>query len=335
LKFKKNSGYDTGEKKKSRFNPFTRYGKDGAGIEIEENLIENPNLKNFFKLFTRKFREICTLNLYYVFGNFPIFFAMFALSGYVSMTSTAPYHQVFAPLRGVLKFESSAVSAALGNIFGIEAQITVNTTATYIFYALTALIFLTFGLVNVGVTFNMRNLICAEPVFMWSDFWYAIKRNLRQAIIFGIIDLALTLLLAWDVFYCYHNLGPTMVNVMFYFTLFGAVIYFFMRFYIYLMMVTYDLSLFKLIKNGLIFSLLGFKRNIMAMLGIVVILAMNYVLLSVYIPIGIIIPFIFLFGAGTFISAYAAYPKIKMIDSGEGADDETASEANAVPEELM
>ena len=332
--FKKNNGYSTGEKKQSKFNPFNSYGKDGKGIEIEEKLIENPNLKNFFNLFIRKLREICTLNLYYLFGNFPFLFALFAISGYVSMTSSAPYHQVFAPLRGVLKFENSAVSAALGNIFGVEAQITVNTTATYVFYGLTALLIFTFGLVNVGVTFNMRNLICSEPVFMWSDFWYAIKRNLRQGIIFGIIDLALTLLLAWDVFYCYHNLGPTMVNVMFYFTLFGAVIYFFMRFYIYLMMVTYDLSLRKLIKNGLIFALLGFKRNIMATLGIVVILAMTYVLMSVYMPIGIIVPFVFLFGAGTFMTTYAAYPKIKMIDSGEGASDET-SDTNSVPEELM
>lgn len=318
------------EKKKKRFNIFSRYEKDGPGVyEDEEKIIENPSFVNFFKLFGRKFRDIFTVNAYIVFGNFPVLFALFALSGYVSMTSSAPYYQVYAPLRGVMKFENSAVSAALGNIFGLEAHITVNTTATYIFYALAALVIFTFGIVNVGTTFNLRNLICGEPVFMWADFWYAVKKNLRQGIIYGVVDIVLIFLLAYDIVYFYYNLGPTMMNIMFYFSLFAAIIYFFMRFYIYLMMVTFDLSLFKLFKNGLIFALLGFKRNILAFLGIAVMLFFNYFLMIVYVPLGIIVPFIILFGAGSFMAAYAAYPKVKeiMIDPYNNEEDEDSSDS--------
>ena len=35
-------------------------------------------------------------------------------------------------------------------------------------------------------------------------------------------------------------------------------------------MVTFDLKIFKIIKNSLIFSLLGIKRNILAFLGIII-----------------------------------------------------------------
>ena len=325
-------GNDFG-KKTSRFNLFNRYAKDGRGVDKdEERITDNPNLINYFKLFGRRAREIFSTNLFYIFGNFPIFFAMFAMSGYVSMHSSAPYHQVYAPLRGALKFEgASAVSAALGNIFGLEAQITVNTTATNIFYGLTALLLLTFGIVNVGTTYNLRSMVRGEPIFMWSDFWYAVKRNLRQGMIFGAIDLILIALLAYDVVFFYHNLGPMMMNIMFYFSLFAIVIYFLMRLYAYLLMITFDLSLFKILKNSIIFALLGFKRNIMAVLGIGLMVFLNYFLLLVYVPIGIIIPFIILFGAGAFTGAYAAYPKIKefMIDRYQeenGEDDAETAE---------
>lgn len=324
MKYKK----DNNNENKPRFNLFNRYAKDGPGVEKDEEtekIIENPNFINFFKLFGRKFRDIFSINAYIILGNFPVFFAIFAMSGYPGTTTTTPYHQIYAPLRGALKFESSAVSAALGNIFGIEVSVPVYTTASYVFFALAALVLLTFGIVNVGTSYNLRNLIRSEPVFMWADFWYAVKKNLRQGIIYGIIDLILIFLLAYDVVFLYYNLGPMMMNIMFYFSLFAAVIYFFMRFYIYMMMVTFDLSLFKLFKNGLIFALLGFKRNVLALLGIVLIIALNYSLLLMYVPVGIIVPFIILFGAGSFIAAYAAYPKIKeiMIDpySSEQEDD--------------
>jgi hypothetical protein len=71
--------------------------------------------------------------------------------------------------------------------------------------------------------------------------------------------------------------------------------------------------MFKLFKNGLIFSLLGFKRNALAFLGIAFLVLINYFLMIVYMPLGVIMPFIFLFGAGSFTAAYAAYPKIKEI----------------------
>ena len=41
-----------------------------------------------------------------------------------------------------------------------------------------------------------------------------------------------------------------------------------MRFYIYNLLITFDIKIFKLIKNSLIFSALGIGRNLLALFGI-------------------------------------------------------------------
>ena len=108
-----------------------------------------------------------------------------------------------------------------------------------------------------------------------------------------------------------------MMNFMFYAAILLATLWFWMRFYIYLVMITFDLSIFKILKNALIFSLVGFKRNFMATLGIVVMVGLTYTIMLLYLPLGIIIPFVLLFADCTFMACYAAWPKIKeiMIDS--------------------
>lgn len=81
----------------------------------------------------------------------------------------------------------------------------------------------------------------------------------------------------------------------------------------YIVMVTFDLSIFKILKNALIFSLVGIKRNVMATLGIAAMVFITYYLMIVILPIGIIIPFVLLFADCAFMSCYAAFPKIKEI----------------------
>ena len=103
-------------------------------------------------------------------------------------------------------------------------------------------------------------------------------------------------------------------------------LYSFMRFYIYTIMVTFDLSLLKIIKNAAIFSLLGFGRNFVMFLGIAMLVMLTVSLASVFLPFGVISVFMILFSTCAFMGMYAAYPKIKkyMIDpyySGEENDD--------------
>ena len=206
------------------------------------------------------------------------------------------------------------MTAALYGIFGVQAEVGYPTTWTYIMYGLSALVLFTFGFVNVGTTYIIRNMIKGEPIFMWDDFWYAIKRNWKQGLIMGIIDVVVSLLVCYDIVFFYYNTGVSgMMNFMFYAAILLAALWFWMRFYIYLVMITFDLSIFKILKNALIFSLVGFKRNFMATLGIAVMVGLTYTIMLLYLPLGIIIPFVLLFADCTFMACYAAWPKIKEI----------------------
>ena len=288
------------------------YKLEGKGVKKEP---EGPkNLKNFFKTFAGKFTRLVTVNMYYIFGNFPILFAMLAFSGNLNRDSWAPAYKMFAPLWGVIKHEQSPVTAALFGIFGTQTSVGFPTVLTYIAWGLSLLLLFTFGYVNIGTTYIMRNMIKGEPIFMWDDFWYAIKRNLRQGMIMGIIDLVFSVLVVYDIVFFYFNTGVSMMmNIMFYASLLLALVWFWMRFYIYILLVTFDLSIFKIMKNSLIFSIIGFKRNFMATLGIATMLIITYLLMMSVFPIGIIIPFVLLFADCSFMACYAAFPKIKEI----------------------
>ena len=108
------------------------------------------------------------------------------------------------------------------------------------------------------------------------------------------------------------------------------------------MMITFDLSIRKILKNALIFVLLGFKRNIVGFLGIVAITAINAALilpgLRVNFALPLILPFFYLPALAGFIAAYAAWPNIQryMIDvydkPDQGKQQEDAAAADELPE---
>ena len=88
-------------------------------------------------------------------------------------------------------------------------------------------------------------------------------------------------------------------------------------------------NMLQIIKNALIFSLLGIKRNLMAIIGIFVVAFVNFTLYYLVPSVGILMPFIWTFSFSSFISAYCAYPIIKryMIDPHYGEDGGEAEEA--------
>ncbi len=283
--------------------------------DAEEDIIGPLNLKNFFKLFKRRIGKLLSLNLYIVVEAIPIAAVLLAMlwGPYVY----SPKSPLLSVLHGTMIASDSPVNSILYGVFGVQQKLPVYTPAMMILFLVLGLVFLLiFGPINVGSTYILRNMVRREPVFMWSDFWYAIKRNRKQGILFGMLDAILIAVLAFDLAYFYKMLGAGFVtDLMFYAVLLIAIVYFFMRFYIYIIMITFDLSIKKILKNALIFSVLGFKRNIMALIGIILMIALNFVLLYLFIPLNmmfpLILPVFYLLGFGGFMAAYAAYPKIE------------------------
>lgn len=305
------------DKKTRKFNWFGMYSVEGKGVDKDEpDIMEHPTFFNFFKLFRRHWTRLISVNLMMVIGNFPIFFYFIYRAGYFGVSASAPYFQQFIPVYGTSLFNESPVTAALFGAFGIQIPTTVNTQATLVFLWLTALLLFTFGPVNAGITYITRGMLRGEPVFLWQDFFGTIKKNLRQAIPMGMIDLIGLLLLGYDIIYFWSNLSSVQMYIMFYMSAFMFIIYFLMRFYIYHIMITFDLPIRKILKNSLIFAILGIKRNLMGLLGFIIVLAVNYLIFYTYVPVGIVLPFIITASFLMLIETYTAYPKIKefMID---------------------
>ncbi len=279
-----------------------------------------PTLGYFFKLLWRKMGKLLSLNLMMVVRFLPLVAIFFIyLFGRQTTTVESP---LFTPLLGAQLLGGDPVSGTLLGLFGEQQNAAFPTTAALvIMLVLFAFTAITWGWQTVGASYNLRSLVRGDSCFLWSDYFYAIKRNLRQGLIFGLIDVTVIVVLFFDWYYFNTLAGfHFSYSVMYFITMALVIIYASMRFYIYPMMITFDLPLKKLIKNAFIFSMLGIKRNAMALFGIVLIAGLNIALvlpsLSVGFTLPLILPFFYLPGFAGFASMYAAYPNIRryMID---------------------
>ena len=285
----------------------------GKGVDKEP---ESPkNFIGFFKYFKRHFNDIFKVNILLVIGSFPVFFALYAMTGNLNNISTAPTSPIFAQLHGAMLHgtQLSPVTMAMFGVHGIQGELSVMTTATAVMFSLTGLLIFTLGPVTTGATYLLRNLIKGEPLFFWQDFKYSVKRNLKQGLLLGIIDSLIIVLLAYNITLSYFNLGTYVTNFVFYANIALIFLFLLMRPYLYLMLVTFDLSIFKLFKNALIFAIIGAKRNIPAFVGAALVIAVNWFLLGVFAPLGVCMPLFITLGAVWYIFIYAAFPKIKEI----------------------
>ncbi len=293
-------------------NPFD-FTKEGKGIKKSNSYdVDATTLSGFFVTYTRKFWSLSTANIFYILVNFPIFFLLFAFGGFLDIVSPAPVTPMFQPVYGISLYGANPlVSALLGALSG-ETTVSVTSTGSYVFFALSALLFITFGLGNAGLAAVTRNCCRGDMVFVGQDFFGAIKRNWKQAIVLGAIDLGLLGLFIFN-FTFYSVNGMTM---MIYASIALLVVYFFMRFYMYTILVTFELSVFKIIKNSVIFALIGFARNIVATFGIILVLALNWYIVMLFMPVGVLLPFLITIATFSFVATCAVFPNIKkyMID---------------------
>ena len=291
--------------------------RDGKGISKSEPLSPG-GMKRFFRTVKDNFGKLVSVNMLMVLGNFPLFFLIVTLSGYTKADAYVPLSDLFQNLGGLLLIEEvNPATMSLYALEGLQNRILVDTTLTYVFYGISALTLFTFGIMNVGTAYALRNLAMGEPVFVWTDFIYAVKRNLKQAMIFGFIDVSVNALLLWNMYTMIANTSAFLASMLFWGNIIVFVLYFFMRPYIYVQIVTFKLSLFKIVKNALIFTLLGLKRNAAALLGTLLCLMLEILFLAgssgVLVPLAIAAPLAILFAICAYMKVFAAYFKIKEI----------------------
>ena len=284
--------------------------RDGKGVKKGEDT--TPNLKFYFKLLTRRFPTLLSLNLLMNLQILPVVIAVLA---YLFTEKTPSQSSaIFAPIYGVAQISPSVTTSTILSIFGIQFNIPIfQNPAYWVIGGCVAFLLLTMGWQMVGSTYVLRGIVRHDAVFVFSDYFYAIKRNFKEAFLFGLLDCAMILMLAIDFFFFYTSTGTFANNLMFWIISALIVLYLLMRPYLYMMLITFDMKLTKMLKNALIFSALGLKRNLMWMLGVVLMAVLNIMLIIVCPPsiiIPIILPFFYFWAFAGFTVNYAIYPII-------------------------
>ena len=193
--------------------------------------------------------------------------------------------------------------------------ITVN-----LLFVLVSLPVLSVGLANSGLSYITRNFAREKHAFVAGDFFDTIKKNWKQGLTVGIINLIVSVILVFDIWFFFGSSSGIMGYIMLALILSVALIFTFMKYYIYLMLITFKLKLKQLYKNSLIFAMAGLLRNffLFIIFGLFYALAALLVINFNYIGITIILlMYIFLFPAfRMLLIQYTVFPLIKkhMID---------------------
>ena len=86
------------------------------------------NFKGYFKLLGRKLSTICSVNLLFVLGNFPMFFGLALFTGVISDKSLAPQTLGFSNLYGALAHSDPTPLSSL--FYGVSGTPVVEMNST-------------------------------------------------------------------------------------------------------------------------------------------------------------------------------------------------------------
>ncbi len=266
----------------------------------------------FFKLIKRRLGKFSVSNLIFMLCNITLLLGIVGFAGIFDSSTTAAADPLYAQVSAIAKNEGGTVISALYSIFGISTTVSVTSTISTVLRYSMLLMFFTFGLSTIGLVYNIRNVCTGEHIDIWHDYFYAIKRNWKQGIVIGIMDAIIICLLAYDllIYNAIANQG-FMYLVFYYASIALAAIYYIMRFYIYLQLVTCEMKIGKIIKNSFLLTALGLKRNIIGLFSAIAFFLL-YVYLFVLLPqFAIIMFFMFAIAFLTYIGVYCAYPVLK------------------------
>ena len=163
--------------------------RDGKGVYEEES--RKPTLGFFFKLYFRKFSQLLQLNLMMLFMVLPIIAIVFIyFLGEKTPTAT---NLLYAPLYGISTSLPSFQTINMLDMSSIQMEVPVFSTGmNFLIIGLGLFLAITWGWQNVGATYVLRGLFKGDAVFVFSDYFYGIKRNFKQAFFLGLIDFAIS-----------------------------------------------------------------------------------------------------------------------------------------------
>ena len=273
----------------------------------------------FFELYFRKFWRFISTNLCYFFVTLPMLIYVFYL-----------INGIFAEKLEALG-EGSILLAGVGFIASVFSFI-----PSWLNTPLLILSVLLYGPVTMGLTYMYRNFAREEHAWA-SDLWSRAWSNARQGLVFGILDILLCYLFITGMFgnlaAAGRNIGYALSTILSVICGIALVIWLFMRHYTYLMAVTINLSVFKILKNAWLFVVLGFRRNLIS--GVVTLACIVVSFLLAPLITVITVP-LFFYSFTWFCTVFTCYPIVKkylIVPALEAEQQKAEEQANPVPED--
>ncbi len=256
----------------------------------------------FWEIYFRKFWRFITVNILYFVVTLPMLIYFYFLC------NTLYYNLLES--RGIL--ESMQQTSQVIDIFPGVAFFSVLTTyiPSFLHIPLLAVSVFLYGPATMGMTYIFRNFAREEHAWI-SDFFSRGWANFKQGLFFGILDVVVVLLLVSGIIgggSGGSGFIPVLTVILKTLSAIFLVVYLFMRHYFYVTAVTVELSVFKIIKNSMLFVLIGFGRNIWA--EIVNLLVFIVCFLTVPLFSLFSLPFLFYSFTG-FATVFTCYPVVK------------------------
>lgn len=119
------------------------------------------------------------------------------------------------------------------------------------------------GLACAGFTNVARNMALDRHSFGTSDFFDTIKKNWKQALAAGIINIIISLILIGDILFFYNSTEGIMMLIGLAVVITVLILFVMMQFYMWTIMITFKLKLKQIYVNSFKFAIIGLKRNIL------------------------------------------------------------------------
>lgn len=130
-------------------------------------------------------------------------------------------------------------------------------------YILFCIPIITIGPATAAMSKILRDFSLERGVFLWSDFVEAFKKNFKQGLAMGIIDILVFFVAITSVVFYSRWAGENKIMYI-PFIIVGAILIvaIMMNYFIFLMIPTLDLKLKAMLKNAFLLSILALKTNI-------------------------------------------------------------------------
>lgn len=179
-------------------------------------------------------------------------------------------------------------------------------------YFLICIPIVTIGPATAGLTKVLRNYSQEKNSFLWSDFFEAFKKNFKQALPVGLIDVfvVVSLFLGFQVYPSLAS-GNKLYYVPYIISISVAITLLMMHFYIYLMIVTVNIPLKNIFKNSFILTCVAIKKNIITLICVALVMGGIFAL-AFYISIFFLLLYpLFALSLTQLIICFNSYPVIQ------------------------